>query len=105
MNLVNMKQDMSSDACCAPCPESAYPYGLRICLSADQCELLGIQGPISAGTQLTVQALVTVVMCREEAEADPAPGDTKNDISLDLQITDMGIAAPNSMYPNSMMKE
>jgi len=105
MNLVSMKQDMSSDACCAPCPPEAYPYGLRLCLNADQCEALGIDGPISAGTVLTVQARVVVVMCRDEAEADPQPGDTKNDISLDLQVTDMGIANPASMYPNSMMKD
>ena len=99
--MVNMKQD--SDAVCAPCPPEAYPYGLRICLNDDACEKLGIAGPIKAGTKLTVRAVTTVVMCREELEADdPA---AKSEVYLDLQITDMEIAAPNSIYPNSMMKE
>ena len=103
MNLVNMKVDMTSEVCCAPCPESAYPYGLRIYLNDDQCEALGIKGAISAGTQITIMARATVVRCTESTEVDG--DDTGNDISLDLQITDMGIAAPSSMYPNSMMKD
>ena len=103
MNLVNMKQDMSSDACCAPCPESAYPYGLRIYLNDDNCEALGVKGPITAGTVLTIAARVVVVGCHDTAEADG--DDTGNDISLDLQITDMALGNPASIYPNSMMKE
>lgn len=101
MNLVNMKSD---DADCMPCPPSAYPYGLRICLNDDQCEALGIKGPISAGTQLQVQALVTVVRCTESTEADG--DDTGNDISMDLQITDMAIGPASreinaeAMYPS-----
>lgn len=95
MNLVNMKQDASEQAC-APCPVEAYPYGLRICLNREQTELLGIVGAIKPGTQLSVQALVTVVRCTEETEVDG--DDEGNDVSLDLQITDMGIGAPGDSF-------
>lgn len=99
--MVNMKRDDS--AMCEPCPPEAYPYGLRICLNDDDCEKLGISGPVSAGTKLSVRALTVVVMCREELEAEE--GEEKSEVYLDLQITDMEIAAPNSIYPNSMMKD
>lgn len=99
--MVNMKRDDS--AVCEPCPPEAYPYGLRICLNDDDCEKLGILGPVKAGTKLSVRAITTVVRCSEEIE--PEDGATQSDIYLDLQITDMEIAAPNSLYPNSMMKE
>ncbi len=101
MSMVNMKRD--NDAACEPCPPEIYPYGLRICLNDNDCEKLGIVGPIRAGTQLSVRAFVTVVMCREEQP--PEDSQTQNEIYLDLQITDMEIAAPNSLYPNSMMKD
>ena len=99
--MVNMKQE--NDAVCEPCPPEAYPYGLRICLNDDACAKLGISGPVSAGTKLSVRALTVVVMCREELE--PEDPNAKSEIYLDLQITDMEIAAPNSIYPNSMMKD
>lgn len=94
MNLVSMKVDTEE---CKPCPTEAYGYGLRICLNDDQCEALGIKGPISAGTVMQVQALVTVVRCTETTELDG--DDTGNDIALDLQITDMAIGggAPKDM--------
>src|SRR5665811_1913592 len=105
MSMVNMRQE-NSDAC-TPCPPEAYPYGLRICLNDDACEALGISGPIKAGTKLSVRAFTTVVMSREELDLAPDAEDVatkeKSDIYLDLQITDMEIAAPNSLYPNSIM--
>jgi hypothetical protein len=100
MNLVSMKIDGSAD--CAPCPVEAYPYGLRICLNHEQCEALGILGPIKAGTQLSVQALVTVVRCAEEAEVDG--DDEGTDISLDLQITDLGIGAASMSFSDKADK-
>lgn len=105
MNLISMKSE--SDDGCSPCPPEAYPYGLRICLGEDQCKALGILGPIKAGTQVNVIALTTVVRCTEETEVD---GDDKgNDIYLDLQITDMALAAPTpdarEMYPKSGMEK
>ena len=101
MNLVSMKVDMSSEACCAPCPESAYPYGLRICLNDEQCKALGILGAVGTGAKMNVIASATVVMCREEGAVD----EPKSEIYLDLQITDMALAAPNLMYPNSNMEK
>ncbi len=99
--MVNMKRD--SDAVCEPCPPEAYPYGLRICLKDSDCEKLGIDHAVKAGTKLSVRALTTVVMCREELR--PEDPQAQSEIYLDLQITDMEIAAPNSIYPNSMMKD
>lgn len=98
--MVSMKQE-HDDGMCAPCPPEAYPYGLRICLNDKACEALGIKGMISTGTKLSVRAQTVVVMCREEGDVE----EPKSEIYLDLQITDMEIAAPNSMYPNSMMKD
>ena len=105
--MVNMKRE--NDAVCEPCPPEAYPYGLRICLNDDDCEKLGILGAIKAGTVLSVRAVTTVVRCSEEIDLAPDAEDVatkeKSDIYLDLQITDMEIAAPNSLYPNSLMKD
>ena len=105
MNLVSMKVDTEQ---CAPCPPDAYGYGLRICLNDDQCEALGVLGPIKAGTVVQVVAMATVVRCSEEAEADG--DDTGTDIYLDLQITDMALAPPvaavdaTKLYPKSKME-
>ena len=105
MNLVSMKVEMQD---CAPCPPDAYGYGLRICLNDDQCEALGIKGPIKAGTVVQVVAMATVVRCEESTDADG--DDTGTDIRLDLQITDMAIEGPadkidaKALYPNSSME-
>ena len=92
---------------CEPCPPSAYPYGLRLCLNDDQCEALGIKGAVSTGTVVGVSARAVVVKCTEQAEVD---GDDKGaDIYLDLQITDMALTPPPSgvdaskLYSNSSM--
>lgn len=99
MQLVNMKGE--GEAQCAPCPPEAYPYGLRLCLSDEQCKKLGILGPVSVGSRMNVEALVTVVMCRQEREAD----DTGSpEVYLDLQVTDMAIVPQSKLYPNSKME-
>lgn len=83
---------MDTEDYCKPCPPEAYPYGLRLCLNDDQCEALGIVGPIKAGTVVQVVAMATVVRCTESTELDG--DDTGNDIALDLQITDMALEGP-----------
>jgi len=87
MKLVNLKT--TSDAQCSPCPPEAYGYGLRIYLSDDQCEALGITKALAAGTQVTIQATAIVVRSSQAVEADG--DDAGPDITLDLQITDMGL--------------
>ena len=68
-----------------------YAGGLCLYLSGDQCEALGIGKALRAGTQVKIQATGIVVTCSESLERD---GDDKGpDISLSVQITDMGLEA------------
>ena len=90
MKLVNLKSSEDAD-CCAPMSMANYGYGLRLHLNDDQCEALGITKAIKPGTQVKISAVAIVVSSSERIEDD---GDDKgNDISLDIQITDMGIEA------------
>lgn len=78
----------SGDAeCCAPSMRSNYGYSLRLHLDDDQCEALGITTALAAGTQVTISAKAIVISSTESVEDDG--DDAGNDISLDLQITDM----------------
>lgn len=89
MKLVNLKAS-SEDGCCAPMPMERYGYGLRIYLCDDDCEKPGITKAMRAGTEVALQAKAIVVSATESLEAD---GDDKgNDISVSLQITDMGLS-------------
>jgi hypothetical protein len=88
MKLVNLKNEADdSDYCCAM-PVEQYGYGLRIYLNEDACEKLGI-AKAAAGTQVTISAKAIVVSSTQSLESD---GDDKGtDLSLSLQITDMGV--------------
>ena len=89
MKLVNLKSS-AEEGCCSPMPMERYGYGLRIYLCDDDCEKLGITKAMRAGTEVTLQAKAIVVSATESLEAD---GDDKgNDISVSLQITDMGLS-------------
>ena len=68
---------------------SPYGYGLSICLNGEQCEALGVLGPIKPGTKLGLTAIAMVVCASEELEGDDADGET--DVRLTLQITDLDI--------------
>lgn len=72
-------------------PMERYGYGLRIYLDCDACEALGIGKALRAGTQVKIQATAVVVSSTESLESDG--DDAGNDISLSLQITDMGLEA------------
>lgn len=98
MNLVSMKTDDNGMDACAPNP---YGYGLTLCLNDDQCEALGIKAPLRAGTVVNIQARAVVTRSTESVEADG--DDTGNDVSLELQVTDLGLAAASSMYDKSGM--
>jgi hypothetical protein len=88
MKLVALK-NASDDSCCIAMPREQYGYGLRIYLDDDQCEALGITKALRAGTQVTISAKAIVTSATESVESDG--DDAGPDISLSLQITDMGL--------------
>ena len=90
MKLVSLKNAGDESLCCAM-PMENYGYGLRIYLNEEACEALGITKALRAGTQVTLQAKAIVVSSTESVESDA--DDKGNDISLSLQITDMGLEA------------
>ena len=72
-----------------------YPYGLCLNLNEDQCEKLGISKALKPGTILTIQASAVVTSATERLEDD---GDDKgNDVSLQVQITEMGCQVNGAM--------
>jgi hypothetical protein len=72
-----------------PTTASKYGYGLCITLNGEQCEALGIKGPIKPGTTLGLQAIAMVTSATERLEGDDDDGET--DVMLSLQITDLDI--------------
>lgn len=90
MKLVSLK-NVADDDCCAYMPMEKYGYGLRIYVDEDQCDALGITKALRAGTQVTISAKAIVVSSTESVESDG--DDAGNDVSLSLQITDMGLEA------------
>lgn len=104
MKLVSLKSE-SDAAECSPCPPAAYGYGTCIYLNNDQCKALGITKSLAAGTQVKITATAIVVRSTQEVERDG--DDAGPDISLDLQITDMGVEvgklrrdAASVLYPS-----
>lgn len=90
MKLVSLKNAQDTDLCCSM-PMANYGYGLRLYLSGDQCDALGITQALKVGTQVTISAKAIVVSSSQSLEAD---GDSAGaDISLDLQLTDLGLEA------------
>ena len=95
MKTVNMKCDEGGDGGAYPTPAGPYPYGLCLSLDDDICEKLGISTALKPGTVLTIQASAVVTSATERLEDD---GDDKgNDVSLQVQITDMGCQVNGTM--------
>jgi hypothetical protein len=88
MKLVSLKNEGDSDCCCSM-PMSNYGYSLRLYLNSEQCEALGIT-KAPAGSKVTISAMAIVVSATESVENDGDGGG--NDLSMDLQITDMGVS-------------
>ena len=86
MKLVSMKREAQEYS--SPDPLSEYGYGLRLSLSDEQCEALGITSPIKPGTQITLQAIAVVVSSTEVLDSDE---DGATDVCMSLQITDLGL--------------
>lgn len=93
MKLTNMalsadEQDEYSMLCCDE-GVNKYPYGLCLHLDSDQCNKLGLTDQLPVGTIVMVHALAIVQRTSTALEKD---GDDKGpDITMDLQITDMGV--------------
>lgn len=96
MKLISMKREASDNTlgCCSPMQDN-YPYGLCLYLDEAQCEALGIDKALKAGTQVTLSAKAVVTSATESLERD---GDDKGiDVSLSLQITDLGVTVAGVM--------
>lgn len=104
MKLVSMKKEGSHDHgcdCCATapsgCSEPDYPWGLRINLDEDQIAAQGIKQLPASGAQVAIEAIATVVSLGEETR------DGKVHRRLELQITDMGLAAAKGPKPSEVL--
>lgn len=84
-----MKREADDMAYASEWTPAAYPGGLCLYLDEDQCEALGISKALKAGTQITLQAKAIVTSATESLERDG--DDPGNDVSLSLQITDLGV--------------
>lgn len=93
MSLTSMKRTDEDDglSCCPQYKPDNYPYGLNIYLDEGQCEKLGISKALKAGTEVMITARAIVVSSTESLERDG--DDPGNDVSMSLQITDMGVKA------------
>lgn len=90
MALTSMKSLGGSD-CCSPCGGGAsddYPYNLRIPITEDQMEAMGMPMPC-VGDSLTLTANVIVSECSDSEYR-----------ACTVQITDMDfVKAKGGMYP------
>jgi hypothetical protein len=92
MKLVSMKREKPYvNTMASPNP---YGYGLCLSLNSEQCEALGIASPPPAGTVVSVQAIAVVQSVTESVDDDAEEKGEggSNDVSLSLQITDMGVS-------------
>lgn len=95
MKLVSLKRekadkDEGHDGC-SPCADGGqpdYPWGTRIHLDEDQLEALGLAQLPNAGAPVGGQFAGTVIGMREET----IDGEVRR--SLEIQITDLGLAMP-----------
>jgi hypothetical protein len=63
-----------------------YPYGLCLSLDDDSLEKLGIEGPVSVGTEMMITAKVKVT---STSQREDQGGESES--RMELQITDMEI--------------
>jgi hypothetical protein len=92
--MVNMK--MSTEEAkeqCSPSTEEGprYPYGLSIHLDDDALSKLGVSDSLNVGDEVTITAKALVT---SKSGYQTMVGDAES--SLDLQITDMEVAAGSS---------
>lgn len=94
MKLVSMKKEggHGHDCCCdkavpSGCSEPDYPWGTRISLEEDQIAALGLKAMPAVGAPVGLEAVAMVIGVNEEQR------DGKTFRRLELQITDLGLAA------------
>lgn len=98
MKNLKINDDTGSLACYGEYASSQYPYGLTICLNEEVCEQLGISKALKAGSEVRITARAIVTSSTESVENDG--DDAGNDVSLQLQITDMSVT-PGGMVKNA----
>ena len=84
-------KNMGGDCCCDGGESSDYPYNLRISLTGDQMEALGIAMPC-VGETMNLTATVLVAECSDREYS-----------ACTIQITEMDLSKPktrSSMYPS-----
>lgn len=101
MNIVNMKRDPSDNYGESAMASPNYDGGLCLYLTDDQCEKLGITSVIEPGTAVRIEAQAIVTRATTSLEDDG--DDAGNDVSLSLQITDIGIESMG-LVPNAATK-
>lgn len=94
MKLVNMKQDRDDSAkemaIASSGPSDQYPWGLRVTLTQDELDKLGIKTLPAVGSKLKLVAEVEVVS-REESQSQSQGGDEQKRKSLGLVMCKLGI--------------
>jgi hypothetical protein len=105
MSLVNMERPKPSDVkseakLSEPIATDSYyekyPYGLRLTLRADEIKKLGLDvSKIKAGSNGSLSANIKFIEV-ESRESLDSSGATKDDSSLDIQITDLEVITDNS---------
>lgn len=68
-----------------------YPWGLRITLNDEQIEVLGIKSLPAVGAPVAIEAIGTV-----QSVSDEAVDNGKSNRRIELQITDLALAAPGT---------
>jgi hypothetical protein len=98
MTITSMKTgDAGCYASCAP--DNPYGFGLRICLSEEQVEALGLQAnPPAAGSKVGLRGMAFVCTVEQNADLD---GDGDGiDVMLTLQITDLEVTPAGGTTTN-----
>lgn len=103
MKLTPKEQKDQTDSCCDVAPRE-FPWGLQLSLDADTLEKLNT-GVLKVGEEVLVFAVATVKSIRSFED----DSNDEIDTSMELQITDLGIAEKTSraerMYPSHTTKE
>lgn len=89
VNMKSSKDEREEYAICCDGDGPEYPYGLRIDLRNESLEKLGIQTLPAVGDEMMVMAKVKVVSVGSHSSEEG-----KEQRNVDLQITEMELAAP-----------
>lgn len=79
--------------------EAKYPYGLCLSLDDETLTKLGIEGPVSVGTEMMITAKVKVTSTSERESVSGG-----SEARMELQITDMEIGAQQTDLASKLYK-